>query len=169
MKKLSLLLIAFAIIICTFSSCATESDRIEATSIPVRNISIGELDPSRFKVIGNVTGTGTYLVNSKSTEQESYESGKMGILTGNEIDYFEQATGNDYYSNDDIVQWSNDPFQMALNKALYEMRTKASNLGAHFLTFPSYTVQITEDHVQVNVKAVAVMLLDNKGQSLTTY
>ncbi|MDD2233251.1 MAG: hypothetical protein PHS20_10215 [Sphaerochaetaceae bacterium] len=58
---------------------------------------------------------------------------------------------------------------MALNKALYEMQTKASSLGAHFLIFPSYTVQITEDHVQVSVKAVAVMLLDSNGQSLATY
>ena len=169
MKKLSLLFIIFAIIICTFSSCATESDRIEATSIPFRNISVDDLDSSHFRIIGNVTGTGTYLFKSQSTEQENYKYGKMGIVSEDEINYFVQATANDYYSNDELVQWSNEPFQAALNTALYDMQTKAIGLGAHFLVFPSYDVQITEDHVMVNVRAVAVMLLDSNGQSLATY
>lgn len=98
-------------------------------------------------------------MDSKSTEDTEYNSGKIGVMTENEI----------IYLDDPNVSWSADPFQMALNKAVYEMQEKAIKLGAHFLTFPSYSTEISEDGVVVNVRAAAVMLLDNEGNPLATY
>jgi hypothetical protein len=151
-------IISLAVILIT--SCSTsESDRIAAGIIPVRNITVSNLDPSRYQIIGNVTGRGFYSVETQTTEDTEYNSGKIGVMTENEI----------IYLDDPHVSWSSDPFQMALNKAVYEMQEKAIKLGAHFLTFPSYSTEISEDGVVVNVRAAAVMLLDNEGYPLATY
>ena len=71
-----------------------------------------------------------------------------------------------------------DPYAVSLANAIDDMIGNARELGAAFVTFPSYTIKVVDDRVVTEVSAIAVELVDpsqvvvvnrSKGPDSITY
>ena len=67
-----------------------------------------------------------------------------------------------YYGLDWMV--AEDPYAVSLANAVNEMNKNAREIGAAFVTFPSYTVEVIDGEVVTTASAVAVKLVDYKAE-----
>ncbi len=170
MKKLFLVLSVLVLSCTLFVSCTTTSKRAEKIEmLPEMHVySLNELDSSQYAFIGNVTGTSSFTVDGDMADKYSF----AGAL---------------YWDAPQNI-FSDDPnsIDSALNKALFDMASKAKKLNANAIILPSYSVDsvvtkitttglilsgsssYTTD-VTVTVSAVAVKLLDGNGNDLPVY
>ena len=65
-----------------------------------------------------------------------------------------------YYGLDWMV--AEDPYAVSLANAINEMNKNARSMGAAFVTFPSYTVEVIGGEVVTTASAVAVKLVDHE-------
>lgn len=158
MKRIRLLALIAIIAIClvscsTFSSFTEEERDVPGgqSTIPTRYIAVDDmtdLDNSKYEILGEVSGTGR--VNAYNPEQG--DTHKYGKLLLNEFgDNFEHVT-----------LASTDPYDVSLGNALYEVINNARTIGAHFIIYPSYTVEFTDSgEIITNATAVAVRVVPN--------
>lgn len=152
MKKrlLTVITIAALLILTGCASTAiTEPQDGGVGMFPLRQIqvsSIEDLQSDSYRILGTVSGTGNVSLDDPS-DGDTHAYGTL------ELD----EAARMYYQ---IDQLGTDPYEIALANAVNALIVEARSMGAHFVTFPSYTVEHTEDQrVIVTVSAVAVELV----------
>lgn len=163
MKKMICLLFVLVLVCSLFISCSSSFTSYNRTEmLPQFSVGWTDLDRDQYEFIGNVTGSSAFTVEGDESDVYFF----TGIL---DIENIENATRY-------------DSVNAALNRAVYEMTLKSKELNANMLILPSYSVESKTHHIQglfkkisvttevtVSVSAVAVKLVDNKGQSLEVY
>ncbi len=113
--------------------------------IPVENIA--DLQSGSFEIIGMVTGSGNVNAEDPS-DGDSLSYGSLEFMEGDRM----------YYTVD--VYEMSDPYEVALSNAIAELIENAQKMGAAFVTFPSYTLKLSEGRVIANISAVAVRVVN---------
>ena len=150
MKKM-IKVLAFAIaVLMLFASCSSMGRTGRVGMYPMRTIpvnSISELQSGSFEILGTVEGNGNVSVRNPE-DGDTYSYGSLEFLEGDRMYYT-----IDIYSMD-------DPYEVALSNATAEMIKNAQELGAAFITFPSYTIDLVDGRVIAHIEAVAVKLVN---------
>ena len=146
-------LLAATLVMLASCSSTVEETRMGAMGyFPVREVevtSLADLQSGSFEVIGTVSGVGRVDVD----DAERGDSMGYGSLEVLDVDRM-------YYGLDWMV--AEDPYAVSLANAVNEMINNARSMGAAFVTFPSYTVEIIDGEAVATASAIAVKLIDCK-------
>ena len=147
-------LLAATLVMLASCSSTVEETRMGAMGyFPVREVevnSLADLQSGSFEIIGTVSGVGRVDVD----DAERGDSMGYGSLEVLDVDRM-------YYGLDWMV--TEDPCTVALANAVNEMIKNARSMGAAFVTFPSYTVEIIDGEAVATASAIAVKLIDYKA------
>ena len=155
MRKKIVFVALLAATLVMLSSCSStvEETRMGAMGyFPVREVevnSLADLQSGSFEIIGTVSGEGRVDVD----DVENGDSMGYGSLEVLDVDRM-------YYGLDWMV--AEDPYAVSLANAINEMNKNAREMGAAFVTFPSYTVEVIGGEVVTTASAVAVKLVDHE-------
>ena len=151
-------LLAATLVMLASCSSTVEETRMGAMGyFPVREVevtSLADLQSGSFEVIGTVSGVGRVDVDDVD-DAERGDSMGYGSLEVLDVDRM-------YYGLDWMV--AEDPYAVSLANAINEMNKNAREMGAAFVTFPSYTVEVIDGEVVTTASAVAVKLVDYKAE-----
>ena len=153
MKKTLILVCVGTILL--FSSCLTQKPDIPMpggqSTVPVRYITVNnmeDLDNERYAIIGEVSGYGE--VNAYNPEDgDTHKYGRF-------LDWEEQVL------SDNVTMAGLDPYDVSLGNAIYDLYENMKNAGGHFVIFPSYAVEFTDEgQIRTIVSALAVKVLSD--------
>ena len=153
------LLVATLVMLASCSSTVEETRMGAMGYFSVREVEVnsladlqsGSLQSGSFEIIGTVSGEGRVDVD----DVENGDSLGYGSLEVLDVDRM-------YYGLDWMV--AEDPYAVSLANAVNEMNKNAREIGAAFVTFPSYTVEVIDGEVVTTASAVAVKLVDYKAE-----
>lgn len=149
-KRIFAALAALALVL--LSSCATaEEPRVGAMGFfPVRDIpvtSLAELQSDSFEIMGTVEGHGSVSIRN------TYNGDSRGYGTLEMLDVDRMYFGIDYMNLE-------NPYAVSLANAINDLNKNARAMGAAFVVFPSYTVELVDCNVVTTASAVAVKLVE---------
>ena len=145
-------IILLAVIMILAVSCSsTDPDRVGNMGMfPMRYVPVADIEDLQsgsFEIIGTVTGSGN--VSEKNPEDgDTFAYGSLEIMDADRM----------YFGIDKLNMA--DPFEVSLANAISELILNAREMGAAFVTFPSYTSQVVDGRVLTTVSAVAVGLVE---------
>lgn len=148
MKRIRFVFICLAVMF-LFASC-TSIRTGHVGMYPMRYIpveSVAELQSAGFEIIGTVSGTG----NVSETDVNDGDTMKYGSL--------EFLDGDRMYYGVDVRDMS-DPYYVALSNAIADMTEVAREVGAAFVTFPNYTIEVIDGRVIARISAIAVKVIE---------
>ena len=148
MKRIRFIFVCLAVVMLLASCISTRTGRVGM--YPMRYVpvdSVAELQAGSFEIVGTVTGTG----NVSETDASDGDTMKYGSL--------EFLDGDRMYFGVDIRDMS-DPYYVALSNAIAEMTDAAREVGAAFVTFPNYTIEVADGRVIAELSAVAVKVVE---------
>ncbi len=64
--------------------------------------------------------------------------------------------------------YMDDPYFVSLSNAIAELIDEAKEVGASFVTFPNYTIEVVDGRVITEITAVAVALTEPMSESNTS-
>ncbi len=155
MRKRIVFVALLAATLVMLASCSSTVDEPRMGAMgyfPVREVEVMGLDDLQsgsFEVIGTVIGEGSV----DADHADVGDSMGYGSLEVMDVDRM-------YYGLDWMV--TEDPCTVALANAVNEMIKNARSMGAAFVTFPSYTVEIIDGEAVATASAIAVKLIDCK-------
>lgn len=168
MKKIMKLAFVSLAALALLASCSTFNEGGIGT-FPMRDIpvdSIEDLQSGSFEILGTVTGRGDVDAKNPS-DGDTKGYGSLEVLDVNRM----------YFGIDKMPDLE-DPYAVSLANAIDDMIGNARELGAAFVTFPSYTIKVVDDRVITEVSAIAVEIVDpsqvvvvnrSKGPDSITY
>lgn len=152
MKKILFVLVSL-IVLFGFTSCSsTEApDYGYLGMFPMRDVpvaNIDELQSGSFEVLGMVTGEANVSI------EYPYDGDTQGYGSLEILDVDRMYFGVDLFSR------KGQPYFIALSNAINEMTKNAREMGASFVTFPSYTLDLVDGRIHAVVSATAVKLVN---------
>lgn len=158
MKKLrKFLFLLLAIVPVIFVSCASSSgtviyppNRFEGI-LPYRHMEVGESisQDMRSVTAGTITGEATVALYPDMYGVFKGDSGKYASLS-----YPEEES---WFLG--ILETSPEGFNVALSNATAEMLGKMQELGASYVIFPSFSVDLKDDYITVKTTATACKVI----------
>ena len=154
MKRFGKLALVSVLLIVLLSSCmSTRTGHVGM--YPMRYIpinSVEELQADGFTILGTVSGSGN-VSEKDAGDGDTLRYGTQEILEGDRM-YFDI---DEYYMD--------DPYFVSLSNAIAELIDEAKEVGASFVTFPNYTIEVVDGRVITEITAVAVALTEPISES----